>query len=765
MGLFDKKETDNKVHIKRVEKIVSSINDDYTYNLTQSIDRAFVSYCKEICKDPGSAKIQPFELCAEIIETITSNKNDFDSNAYLATLRRAEEVYFRIFPYGENTPDFELNAYVFVSLFKPNGLIGKSLFNTTLYSTFKNKDNFVEFMDTIKNDAKCMECLHDIIQYGLSVRAFFIDDETYAANMKDVGQKLLRAGDRKAVMAQESKRVEHMAGIYDIDEADVAKTEQQLTKANAMLSETVGILEQADAKTAQLSRVMKDTTEAITEISKRETNLISMKAATAKEDINAAYSSFLEEQKQEVIIQKDVLLGQIFSEAESKLNELRTMARAITTAANSELLRINTEASSAMDKINNMVANDKDIEKILSKADENKEFYERLAKIELLNSQNIEAITKSVEAQTAAMNLSGDAAGTKANGATAPNQGATVVADPMQAVQMMNNTQFASAGLPPMEVAPTAIPEVNPLLDTSIPFETRYKMVMEEKQRRIAKGEHFHSMFDDVVTVLMEDANPYMIGPSGCGKTFMVKQIASILNMDFIDIGYINEEYDILGFQTATGAYSTPNFYRCYKYGKIAFCDELDNGNSRATVKLNSFLSNGKDASYSFPHGENVKRHENFRIIAAGNTAGNGADSNYNTREKIEESVQQRFTPVYVGYDNYVEEKILGEYKDWYQFCVIFRLATDAWGNQNDCSAPGILTTRDTARIRRYLDNKSLDMGKILDFEFIQTKDMEYLAFLVNHMGGSVASYPGAGEIYNMFAAKVNDLRQKGGIR
>lgn len=757
MGLFDKKETDNKVYIKRVEKIISRINDDYTYNLTQSIDRAFITYCKELCKNPESAKIQPFELCAEVIDVITSNKNDFASNSYLVALRRAEEIYFKVFPYSENTPDFELNAIVFVSLFRTGGLVGKGLFNATLYSTFRSKDNYIEFMDTVKNDVKCSECLHDMIQYGLSVRAFFIDDETYAANMKDVGQKLLRAGDRKAVMAQESKRVEHMAGIYDIDEADVAKTEQQLTKANAMLSETVGILEQADAKTAQLSRVMKDTTEAITEISKRETNLISMKAATAKEDMNAAYNSFLEEQKQEVIIQKDVLLGQIFSEAESKLNELRTMARAITTAANSELLRINTEASSAMDKINNMVANDKDIEKILSKADENKELYEKLAKLELLNNQNIEAITKTVEAQTAAMN----GAGIEAASTGTPVSGAPMVA----AQAVVAGAEYASAGLPPMEVDPQAIPPVNPLLDTSIPFEQRYKMVMEEKQRRIAKGEHFHSMFDDVVTVLMEDANPYMIGPSGCGKTFMVKQIASILNLDFIDIGYINEEYDILGFQTATGAYSTPNFYRCYKYGKIAFCDELDNGNSRATVKLNSFLSNGKDASYSFPHGENVKRHQNFRIIAAGNTAGNGADANYNTREKIEESVQQRFTPVYVGYDNYVEEKILGDYKDWYQFCVIFRLATDAWGNQNDCAAPGILTTRDTARIRRYLDNKSLDMGKILDYEFIQTKDMEYLAFLVQHMGGSVASYPGAGEIYNMFAAKVNDLRQKGGIR
>ena len=246
-----------------------------------------------------------------------------------------------------------------------------------------------------------------------------------------------------------------------------------------------------------------------------------------------------------------------------------------------------------------------------------------------------------------------------------------------------------------------------------------------------------------------------LLGPSGCGKTFMVKQIASILNMDFVDIGYINEEYDILGFQTATGAYSTPNFYRCYKYGKIAFCDELDNGNSRATVKLNSFLSNNKDASYNFPNGENVKRHNNFRIIAAGNTAGNGADANYNTREKIEESVQQRFMPVYVGYDNYVEGKILADYPEWYEFIVLFRDGTDNWGSMNDTAAAGIITTRDTAKIKRYLDNKSFDMGKILDYEFIQTKDMEYLAFLVSHMKGKLTEYPKATKIFALLCLRV----------
>ncbi|MBR3599031.1 MAG: hypothetical protein IKL53_04050, partial [Lachnospiraceae bacterium] len=86
-------------------------------------------------------------------------------------------------------------------------------------------------------------------------------------------------------------------------------------------------------------------------------------------------------------------------------------------------------------------------------------------------------------------------------------------------------------------------------------------------------------------------------------------------------------------------------------------------------------------------------------------------------------------------------------------------------GNQNDCAAAGIFTTRDAARIKRYLDNKSLDMGRILDYEFIQTKDMEYLAFLVKHIASNVQNYQPATQIFTMFQDKVNALREKGGLR
>ncbi len=738
MSLFDKKYEKDTESQNRLKAIIREMKKEYEN--TKAYDTAFFQYLEVMAKKPEISVIQPLELFVEVFLTMQQNTRDYSIYTYYTSLQKAEDIYQKIFPYGVNTEDFTHLAYTFVNFFKPNGMSLLEVFDMNLMSTFSNKQNYVEYMSTITDVRKFKECKNHITQYALNVRQYFVDDATYTANMKQVTHTLFLSADKAGVIEENLQKVERMAGIYNIDEADVAKAEHQLLQANALLNQTLGILTQADKKSEQLNRIMKDTTETIQSISKRETDLLTAKAISAREELNAAYQSFLETQRQEVILQKDVLLEQLFKESESKLNELRTMARAISASANAELLRINTEASNALNKLNDYVSTDEHLANILERAKESNELYEKISRLELLNTANIEALTKGLEAQAV-------------TGAVVTDTVSTATQSVVLAVDSSENAQTA------------VIPTVNPMLDPSVPFAQRFGMVKAEKQRRIEQGEHFHAMFDDVITVLMENANPYLIGPSGCGKTFMIKQISEILNLDYIDIGYINEEYDILGFQTATGGYSTPNFYRCYKYGKIAFCDELDNGNSRATVKLNSFLSSGTDACYSFPNGENVKRHSNFRIIAAGNTAGNGADANYNTREKIEESVQQRFTPIYVGYDNSVEEKILDHYKDWYQFIVLFRQATDAWGNLNDCSAPGIITTRDAARIKKYLDNKSLDMARILNYEFIQTKDMDYLTFLKKHIGERIQSYPDAKDIYMMFDAMIESLRKKGGLR
>jgi hypothetical protein len=152
-------------------------------------------------------------------------------------------------------------------------------------------------------------------------------------------------------------------------------------------------------------------------------------------------------------------------------------------------------------------------------------------------------------------------------------------------------------------------------------------------------------------------------------------------------------------------------------------------------------------------------RHPNFRLIGAGNTDGNGADSNYNSREKIEESVQQRFTPIYIGYDNEVEKKILSDYPQWYSFLVLFRKATDEWGRKNYGDAPGIITTRDATRIKKYMDNKSFNMNQILEYEFIQTKDITYLAFIEDSIKKNIKDYQNATEIFTAFSEMINSRR------
>ena len=77
-----------------------------------------------------------------------------------------------------------------------------------------------------------------------------------------------------------------------------------------------------------------------------------------------------------------------------------------------------------------------------------------------------------------------------------------------------------------------------------------------------------------------------------------------------------------------------------------------------------------------------------------------------------------------------------------------------------------MFTTRDAAGIRRYLDHKSFDDAKIMEYEFIETKDNEYLLFLSKKMEKAFASPKQSGaELYRIFSERVNEIVRNGGIR
>ena len=54
------------------------------------------------------------------------------------------------------------------------------------------------------------------------------------------------------------------------------------------------------------------------------------------------------------------------------------------------------------------------------------------------------------------------------------------------------------------------------------------------------------------------------------------------------------------------------------------------------------------------------------------------------------------------------------------------------------------------------------NMSRIIKYEFIQTKDLEYLAFLDDHMRARINTCPDAMVIYKNFTTQVKVLRERG---
>ena len=90
------------------------------------------------------------------------------------------------------------------------------------------------------------------------------------------------------------------------------------------------------------------------------------------------------------------------------------------------------------------------------------------------------------------------------------------------------------------------------------------------------------------------------------------------------------------------------------KNGGIFFLDEIDNSDPSALIVINSALANGYMA---FPH-ETIDRHKDFRIIAAANTWGKGADLQYVGRNALDGATLDRFDNIFFDYDTKLERAL-----------------------------------------------------------------------------------------------------------
>lgn len=201
------------------------------------------------------------------------------------------------------------------------------------------------------------------------------------------------------------------------------------------------------------------------------------------------------------------------------------------------------------------------------------------------------------------------------------------------------------------------------------------------------KGDEIrHKAFDAVMFNVVNDRDllktPWLYGEAGTGKSKLCEQVADALNLPFYYVNGITDEYQLTGYQDAHGRFVKTQFYDAFKNGGLFMVDEIDSSNPTALIKLNEALANYR---FPFANGETVTASPDFHAIAAGNTTGGGASTDYSGRLEIDEASLDRFFFHHIDYDARIEERLTQD-SELLDFCRAYRAAGDKAGMSTICS-------------------------------------------------------------------------------
>lgn len=163
-----------------------------------------------------------------------------------------------------------------------------------------------------------------------------------------------------------------------------------------------------------------------------------------------------------------------------------------------------------------------------------------------------------------------------------------------------------------------------------------------------------HEEFETVLNFVLADEPVMLVGPAGTGKNVICKQIAKAMNLDFYFSNAVTQEYKLTGFIDANGRFHETEFYKAFKDGGLFMLDEIDASIPEVLVILNAAIAN---RYFDFPTGK-IEAHENFRIVAAGNTYGKGASYEYVGRNQLDGASLDRFAQVRIDYSPVIEESL-----------------------------------------------------------------------------------------------------------
>lgn len=195
--------------------------------------------------------------------------------------------------------------------------------------------------------------------------------------------------------------------------------------------------------------------------------------------------------------------------------------------------------------------------------------------------------------------------------------------------------------------------------------------IVKEGERKQTEG-IFHKEFDTILKLVNQKIPLLLVGPAGSGKNHTLEQVAEVLDLDFYFTNSITQEYKLTGFIDAGGIYHETEFYKAFTKGGLFFFDEIDASCAESLIVVNAALANGY---FDFPNGR-INAHPDFRVVAAANTFGNGADMVYVGRNQLDGATLDRFAVIEFNYDENIERQLC-ESESLYDFIIAVRHAIE----------------------------------------------------------------------------------------
>ena len=231
-----------------------------------------------------------------------------------------------------------------------------------------------------------------------------------------------------------------------------------------------------------------------------------------------------------------------------------------------------------------------------------------------------------------------------------------------------------------------------------------------------------HEEFDTVLQLVNCDIPVFLTGSAGTGKNVICKQVAEAMGLEFYFTNAVTQEYKLTGFIDANGTYHETQFFKAFTEGGVFMLDEMDASIPEVLIILNAAIAN---RYFDFPTGR-FEAHENFRLIAAGNTFGTGADIEYTGRFQLDAASLDRFAVVEIDYSPAIEEAISSGNKEVLEFVREFRRAC------RECGIKHLATYRAISRMAK-LDGL-MDTEKVLKMALVKGLGKDDINVISNTM-------------------------------